>query len=335
MATPIQKTSFLNDLFISYSRKDIVFARALEKALENYAPPKDLNVPDRRLVVFRDEDDFIGVEYNQSLRNHLKNSNKMLVICSPDARASQFVNEEIRLFADMRGAKNIIPVLLSGIPNSEATTPEDEHKKAFPRSLIEEMPMPLAASFLDIDPKRTKPHKGQYTGSWYAILANLYGVSRSEIEQRERKRKIRQLRIRLALGVSIIVVLSVALIVALIERDNAIKAQLETQNQLKKNYWANAIDSKERGDWLGLLHYAAKAGAIATEQPFFKNTIFTIQNHINAYLNAIMKHDDSISGSAVKRNLILTWSQDDTARLWKAYDGKAIGQPMIHKAMEY
>jgi len=31
-----QNPSFVNDLFISYSRKDIDFARAIEKALKNY-----------------------------------------------------------------------------------------------------------------------------------------------------------------------------------------------------------------------------------------------------------------------------------------------------------
>lgn len=97
-----QEPSFDDDVFISYSRRDIVFARALEKALEDYTPPKDLPVPQRHLVVFRDEEDLTGVEYNRSIRDHLKNSAKMLVICSPHARASKFVSDEIRLFAEMR-----------------------------------------------------------------------------------------------------------------------------------------------------------------------------------------------------------------------------------------
>ncbi|MGD8542240.1 MAG: toll/interleukin-1 receptor domain-containing protein [Desulfobacteraceae bacterium] len=152
-----QEPSFGFDVFISYSRKDIVFARALEKALENYAPPKDLDVPQRHLIVFRDEEDFTGVEYNQALREHLENSSKMLVICSPHARASTYVCNEIRLFAEKRGAGNIIPVLLSGIPNNEARQPEHEKEKAFPRCLREILgDMPLAASFLELDPARDK-----------------------------------------------------------------------------------------------------------------------------------------------------------------------------------
>jgi hypothetical protein len=140
-----KQQTFVNDAFISYSRKDREFAARLEKVLRNYKPPKGLNLPQRNLVVFRDEEDFTGVEYHASLEKHLKNSRKMIVICSPHARKRQFVNDEIRLFAQERGKENIIPVLISGIPNNEAK-PEQEEEKAFPEALCEAMEMPLAAS---------------------------------------------------------------------------------------------------------------------------------------------------------------------------------------------
>ena len=101
-----QEPSFAYDVFISYSRRHIVFARALERALEDYSPPGDLAVPQRHLVAFRDEEDVTGVEYNSSVREHLNSSAKMLVICSPHARASKFVSDEIRLFAEMRSLIN-------------------------------------------------------------------------------------------------------------------------------------------------------------------------------------------------------------------------------------
>ena len=236
MDTQSTEGSLVNDLFISYSRKDVVIARAFEKALNNYLPPKDIDVPKRRLVIFRDEEDFTGVEYHQSLRKHLENSKKMLVICSPHARSSEFVNEEIRLFSMMKGAENIIPVLISGIPNNEATTLEHEKQKAFPQSLTEAMPMPLAASFLDFNPTKNKINRGACEGPWHTVLANIYGVSRSELEQRERKRNKRQIQIRAALVISIFVLLVSALVLTLIQRDQAIKAQEDLKNQLRKNY---------------------------------------------------------------------------------------------------
>ena len=62
---------FPHDAFISYSRRDIDFARVLEKTLEAYSPPKDLGLPQRRLDVFRDEGDITGVDYGKAIERHL------------------------------------------------------------------------------------------------------------------------------------------------------------------------------------------------------------------------------------------------------------------------
>ncbi len=80
MEADVQKPTFINDAFISYSRKDIEFARKLEKALEDYQPPKDLNVPQRNLVVFRDEADLTGAEYNESIKRHFGNWGQIFIL---------------------------------------------------------------------------------------------------------------------------------------------------------------------------------------------------------------------------------------------------------------
>jgi len=90
MQADIEKTVFVNDAFISYSRKDREFAVRLEKALRDYKPPKGLNLPPRNLVVFRDEEDFTGVEYHASLGKHLKNSKKMIVILPPEPQSTSY-----------------------------------------------------------------------------------------------------------------------------------------------------------------------------------------------------------------------------------------------------
>jgi hypothetical protein len=111
---------FSYDAFISYSRRDKAFATVLQAALQGYRPPKSLGLSHRHLRVFRDEQDFTGSGYTSSLEKSLNASTKLLVICSPAARQSTFVNDEIRRFVKVRGADHIIPILLSGIPNNEA-----------------------------------------------------------------------------------------------------------------------------------------------------------------------------------------------------------------------
>lgn len=86
------------DAFISYSWADIAFAVKLERVLEAYKPPKDLNAPQLHLNIFRDERDLTGTELFQAIDEHLQKSAKLLVICSPSARNSEYVNYEVRRF---------------------------------------------------------------------------------------------------------------------------------------------------------------------------------------------------------------------------------------------
>src|SRR5262245_51122554 len=117
-----ESASFMHDAFISYSRKDTAFASRLEHTLEAYAQTKELNLPRRHLDVFRDTDDFESGDYYRNLEKHLAASRKLIVVCSPNSRASKYVNEEIERFIILRGPGDVIPILLSGLPNNEAKT---------------------------------------------------------------------------------------------------------------------------------------------------------------------------------------------------------------------
>jgi WD40 repeat protein len=209
---PSHSTTY--DAFISYSRRDKAFASLLQKALEGYRPAKDLAVPQRYLKVFRDEQDFTGSEYYESLDRHLQNSGKLIVVCSPHARYSphpvNYVDDEIRRYSKSNTAANIIPILLSGIPNNEAK-PGEEGQMGFPEALCEVMRtgIPLASDYRGFEPGKDKIRKGSFESAWFKVLADLYGKSRAEIEQRERKRQIRRRNAALAIGmISLIVLVS-------------------------------------------------------------------------------------------------------------------------------
>lgn len=221
---------FRHDAFISYSRRDEAFANTLEKALENYKPPRSLNVPHRHLDIFRDTEDFTAGEYHQNLDRNLKESAKLIVICSPEARLSPYVNDEIRNFVRIRGTDHIIPILFSGIPNNEAG-PGHEKQRAFPEALCEVMRMPLAVNYAGFHTMGSKIDRGKFSGEWYKILANIYEIGRGEIEQREKKRQARALRIRLATLIGIIIVLPTTLIWSITSIWEARRQQLQAQMQ--------------------------------------------------------------------------------------------------------
>jgi hypothetical protein len=235
--------------FISYSRKNESFAGRLEQALESYRPPKDLGVGRSYLDVFRDKADFTAGEYHQSLEKHLKDSAKLIVVCSPEARASRYVNDEIERFVKLRGAEHIIPILVSGVPNNEAG-PGQEAQMAFPPALCEVMAMPLAANYLGFDARRDRVDKGAYADAWYTTLANIYDVSRGEIEQREKKRRARTRRIIYGALSGSVAVLSVLLVFALLSRSRAVAAEADAlrQRDIAKEQRNLAVNAQQEAE---------------------------------------------------------------------------------------
>lgn len=320
----IGKSEMLNDAFISYSRKDKAFAVALEKALESYKPPRELQVPQRHLMVFRDESDFTGVEYHESLAKHLGSSTKLIVLCTPNARQSGFVNDEIHQFATIRGAENIIPILVSGIPNNEAKKDQEEDK-AFPEALTEIMEMPLASSYLGFDLQRDRINKGSFAGSWYKLLADIYEISRSEVEQRDKRREARRRLITVSVTSAVIVILSVALVFALISRRQAVERgeialarQLAAQSELMRIESPNLLDRST----LLAIEAARRTSGLEIDRSL-RESVGLLPGLLFEFTN-----DEPIQ--AVSLSPLGDWAaaggDDGVVRLWDNHSGKEIAR---------
>ncbi|MDR9824782.1 toll/interleukin-1 receptor domain-containing protein, partial [Vibrio sp. FNV 38] len=92
---------FAYDVFISYSHRDMQWAKWLQNKLETFRVPKDMagnTLSGRRLKVFRDQTDLAGAELQASLRKELAASRYLVVLCTPASAASVWVNEEVRQF---------------------------------------------------------------------------------------------------------------------------------------------------------------------------------------------------------------------------------------------
>ncbi len=145
--------------FISYSRKDKVFARRLHKALEAYRLPDD-RLPDDRLPggktadgigrIFRDDDEMAAAaDIGASIRSAIEASSCLIVICSPRSAQSRWVNREIEHFRKTGRAEHVFAVIIDGAPNSG--NPETEcfpaafRTAAATSATLEELPAaPLA-----------------------------------------------------------------------------------------------------------------------------------------------------------------------------------------------
>ena len=114
--------------FISYSSKDEAVARRLHRGLEHYRMPRDLvgrpmrdgePTPKRLFPVFRDRDELpLSADLGNAIESALKASRYLIVLCSPSAATSRWVNEEIRYFKSIGGEERIMAIIVSGEPNA-------------------------------------------------------------------------------------------------------------------------------------------------------------------------------------------------------------------------
>ncbi len=215
MAELALRSKFL--AFISYAHEDENFARQLETEIEAFRPPDGRPDPD----IFRDRSDFTGSEYHSSLKKHLLDSESLIVLCSPHARKSEFVGDEIRKFAEHRGTGRIFPILLSGLADNEA-----DDLKAFPPALLDVMGgIPLGAEYRGFGKSKDRVSQGRFEAEWYKLLGNLYDTSPSEIRAKDKQRQVKALRQRSTVSMTVAILLLVMLALALYQTYKADQAE--------------------------------------------------------------------------------------------------------------
>ena len=123
--------------FLSYSHRDTAWAKWLHKALEGYRIDKDLvgrvtstgPIPKTLSPIFHDREDFsAGHSLNEQTLAALECSEFLVVLCSPNAVKSAFVNEEVRRFKMLGRGARVIPVIIDGEPN-------DPERECFPSAV--------------------------------------------------------------------------------------------------------------------------------------------------------------------------------------------------------
>lgn len=122
--------------FISYKREDKREARRLQHALEYYRLPNHLRqenpeLPEYVRPVFRDMTDLEVGELSAQIHAGLEQSHFLIVVCSPRAAASKWVNDEVEYFISLGKQDKIIPYIIEGIPH--ASNPDEE---CYPPALL-------------------------------------------------------------------------------------------------------------------------------------------------------------------------------------------------------
>jgi tetratricopeptide (TPR) repeat protein len=191
-----ETTTFKYRAFLSYSHRDKSWGKWLHAALEGYRIDKDLvgrempvgPVPKTLRPIFRDREDFsAGPSLTAQTLAALEASQFLIVICSPNAAKSHYVNEEVRRFKALGGAARVIPVIVDGEPGDparECFPPALRYKIAADGQITDEVEEPIAAD--------ARPQGDGKEIAKQKIVAGLLGLSLDEIVRRaERARKRR------------------------------------------------------------------------------------------------------------------------------------------------
>ncbi len=207
--------------FISYSHKDESWARWLQRSLESYRIPKRLvakqgefgEIPARLKPVFRDREDLsTAANLTDSVKNELADAESMIVICSPTAAQSRWVNEEIRLFRLLGRERRIYALIVDGDPKSS-----DPARNCFPLALIEDKDgkavEPLAAD--------VQKGAGGRLLAKLKLVSGILGIRLDDLRQRDMQRRHRLWMLSSAGALIIAVVTSVLAIIALQARNVA------------------------------------------------------------------------------------------------------------------
>ncbi|NOX94261.1 MAG: toll/interleukin-1 receptor domain-containing protein [Alphaproteobacteria bacterium] len=183
--------------FISYSHTDKTAARGLHLRLETFRTPGNLagsqgrwgDVEHKLTPVFRDRDELsTGSALGPVLQEALAGSEFLLVLCSPAAANSRWVNDEIRYFRSKHGDDHILAAIVDGDPAAPVGTGE---AGCFPPALIEppegssKPREPIAADF--------RKGGGGKQLAFLKVASGMLGVGLDDLVRRDAQRRQRQL----------------------------------------------------------------------------------------------------------------------------------------------
>ena len=219
--------------FISYSHRDRVWAEWLHRQLETYRVPSRLvgrrtgagTVTRRLAPIFRDRDELassadLGGKVTQALRQ----SANLIVICSPAAAASRWVNEEIRAFRQLGRSERIFCLLVDGEPGAG---PDHD---CFPPALG--LPQDQGTGRPGAEPVAAdvRPGKDGKHAAKLKLIAGLLDLELDQLRRRELQRRNRRLTAVAAAASLVMLVTTLLAIEAVLARHAAERRQKQAED---------------------------------------------------------------------------------------------------------
>lgn len=217
--------------FLSYSHQDAAIAEWLHESLEEFKVPPRLvgqltelgAVPKKLTPIFRDRHELAAApDLGEEIEEAIAGSRFLIVLCSPAAAKSRWIDEEIACFKRVHEEDLILAAIIDGEPFASDIEGR-EHEECFPPSLrirfdhhgnpTSERAEPIAADLRETGDGRRM--------ALLKIAAGMLGVGLDDLAQREAQRRHRRLYLVTAASVAGMIFTSGLAYTAIDARDEA------------------------------------------------------------------------------------------------------------------
>lgn len=248
---PVRGVEFRYCAFLSYSHRDRDWADWLQRALEGYSIPPRLvglatpmgRIPARFAPVFRDRDELpSATDLGRKVSEALAQSASMIVVCSPHAAQSRWVDEEIRSFLRLGRNDRVFCLIVDGEPGASGW-PGRAHDECFPPSLRERAsatPDPVAEPIA----ADVRPHRDGRATARLKLVAGLLGVDLGDLRHRERERRRRRAIALAGSAVALLTLTTVLAVNAVIARHAAERREKQAEDLV--GFMLGDLDDKLR-----------------------------------------------------------------------------------------
>ena len=241
-----EKNAVHYNAFISYrhSELDSEIASGLHKRLEAFSLPGNLRKKFPKEMhkirrVFRDTEELpLADNLSDPIDQALRNSDWLIVICTPRLKESLWCAKEIELFSQYHGKEHILAVLAEGEPADSFPEAKCFRERKFTdqngtEQVIREEVEPLAA---DVRGKTASDRKKMMDDAVLRMAAPMYGLGYDDLKQRHREQRIRRIASLSALAAAVLLIYAVTSTVLTL-RINEQKQTIEEQHaELREQY---------------------------------------------------------------------------------------------------
>jgi tetratricopeptide (TPR) repeat protein len=240
--------------FISYSHTDEKVAARLHRELEQYRVPKALVgqegraglIPKKLFPIFRDRDELAAsADLSSAILTALSESVYLIVICSPAATQSRWVNEEVLTFKRLGREDRILAVIASGEPMAKNLANE-----CFPLALRQKLGADGERLHIPAEPIAAdmRPQGDGKEGYKLKLVAGLLGVSLNDLRHRELIAARKRARVSQVVAVAMLLLTIVAVAGGWMAYKNQQKAErrLDVAIDIASGVVQQAVDMSEK-----------------------------------------------------------------------------------------